>query len=331
MKAIVFDKLGLPTEVLQLREVSKPEPGAGEVLIKMLNAPINPGDFLYIQNLYPEPKKPVLPGQVAGNSGTGIVVGNGPGSKIAEGTLVVAYYFNTWAEYAVIPEKWLIPLPSDAPLEKAGQLMSLISAYDVVAASKTKKGDWLAVTAGNSIVSIAAMQMARRRGIRVIALVRKQPVGLDLRQLGAEEVIDLSDLGGDTVEQRVRALTAGAGLNGIIDSVGGPLLESLLHCTQPFAKVIIYGNMDERSFKAHNIEILMKGLIIEAYIYRHFFTPPVPEEKEMIREIVDMTKDPSFIVPVSGRYRLDEHQTAIQKSFYSTAGSTTGKGLFIIA
>jgi NADPH:quinone reductase-like Zn-dependent oxidoreductase len=125
-------------------------------------------------------------------------------------------------------------------------------------------------------------------------------------------------------------LTAGAGLSGVIDSVGGPVLADLVHCTRPFAKVIIYGNMDEHPFTLHNYEILMKGLIIESYIYRHFFTPPVPEEKELIREVIDISKDLSFIVPVSGRYSLDEYKTAIQKSFYSTAGSTSGKGLFII-
>src|ERR1700746_3130218 len=111
MQAIVFDKLGLPTEVLELREIGKPSPAKGQVLVKMLNAPINQGDFLFIQSLYPEPKKPAFPGQVAGNYGTGIVVDNGHGTTISEGTLVSVNYYNTWAEYAAIPEEWLIPLP----------------------------------------------------------------------------------------------------------------------------------------------------------------------------------------------------------------------------
>jgi len=83
MKAIVFDRSDVPTEVLELREVERPRPGAGEVLVKMLNAPINPGDLLFIQSLYPDPKKPSLPGQVAGNSGTGVVVEKGPGTSLA--------------------------------------------------------------------------------------------------------------------------------------------------------------------------------------------------------------------------------------------------------
>jgi len=117
MQAIVFDRSGLPTEVLQLREVNKPVPGPGEALVKMLNAPINQGDFLFIQSLYPDPKKPSLPGQVAGNYGTGIVVEKGAGTSLAEGSLVSVNYYSTWAEYAAIPEEWLIPLPSSATNE----------------------------------------------------------------------------------------------------------------------------------------------------------------------------------------------------------------------
>jgi len=69
MRAVVFDKVGPPTEVLRLADVVIPEIGDDEVLVEMLAAPINPGDFLFIQNLYPEPKKPHFPEQIGGNYG----------------------------------------------------------------------------------------------------------------------------------------------------------------------------------------------------------------------------------------------------------------------
>ena len=175
MQAIVFDKLGLPTDVLELRDIKRPAPASGQVLVKMLNAPINQGDFLFIQNLYPEPKKPYLPGQVAGNYGTGVVIERGPGASLTEGTLVAIIYYNTWAEYAAIPEEWLIPLPSGFPPEKAAQMMPLITAWDVVEGSKAKSREWVAVTAANSANALMIMQLAVRKGLRVIALVRKLP------------------------------------------------------------------------------------------------------------------------------------------------------------
>jgi len=328
MQAIVFDKLGLPTEVLELREVKKPVPAAGQVLVKMLNAPINQGDFLFIQNLYPEPKKPALPGQIAGNYGTGIVVEKGPGTSLAEGTLVSILYYNTWAEYAAIPETWLIPVPSGFPPEKAAQMMPLITAWDVVEGSKAKAGEWIAVTAANSANALLIMQLAARKNLRVIALVRKLP-SLNLREFGAEVVIDLS-LDGDVVPARIREITAGKGISAIIDAVGGPLLAELVRSASFSAKVIMYGGLSEQRFQLHNNDIYLNGLTIESYIYRHFFTPPAPEEKATLGEIIDIAGDPSFIAPVSGRYKFDEYKTAVRNSFSSTPGSSSGKGLFII-
>ena len=74
MKAVVFDEIGDPVRVLKLAERPVPAIGDGEVLVKMIAASINPGDFLFVQNLYPEPKKPVFPRQIGGIYGAGIVV-----------------------------------------------------------------------------------------------------------------------------------------------------------------------------------------------------------------------------------------------------------------
>lgn len=73
MKAVVFDQIGPPVDVLRLANVEIPRIRENEVLVRMLAAPINPGDFLFIQNLYTEPKKPPFPQQIAGNYGAGVV------------------------------------------------------------------------------------------------------------------------------------------------------------------------------------------------------------------------------------------------------------------
>lgn len=328
MQAIVFDKLGLPTEVLELREIDKPAPATGEVLVKILNAPINRGDFLFIQNLYPDPKKPHLPGQIAGNYGTGIVVEKGRGTTIAEGTHVSINYYNTWAEYAAIPENWLIPLPSGFPSEKAAQMMPLITAWDVVEGSKAKAGEWIAVTAANSANALLIMQLAIRKGIRVVALVRKLP-SLNLHDFGAEVVIDLS-VDGDRVPARIREITAGKGVSAIADAVGGPLLADLVRNTSFGGRVIMYGGLSEQRFELHNNDIYLNGLAIEPYIYRHFFTPPAPEENATLQKIIAIAGHPSFVAPISGQYKLDQYKTAVRASYSSTPGSSSGKGLFII-
>src|SRR5206468_2650274 len=139
-------EIGAPADVLYLREMPMPGIKENEALIKMVSASINPGDFLFIQNLYPEPKKPVFPAQIGGNHGCGVIKKTGRNVKIKPGTFVAFSYYNTWAEYVVVPEEWLIALPSAYPPDKAGQFVNLITAWDLLHASKVKKGQWLALT-----------------------------------------------------------------------------------------------------------------------------------------------------------------------------------------
>jgi NADPH:quinone reductase len=166
MKAIVFDKIGSPLEVLHIADVRIPEIGDDEVLVKMTAASINPGDFLFIQNLYPDPKKPHFPEQIAGNHGAGIIAKVGKEVSLKPGTLVAFSYNNTWAEYAAVPAEWLIPLPSDYPVEKAAQLVNPITAWDLLSESRVQAGQWLAVTAGNSTVATMVLQFAKYKKIK---------------------------------------------------------------------------------------------------------------------------------------------------------------------
>ena len=73
MKAVMFDSVGASLDVLSLADTPVPEIKDDEVLVKMVAASINPGDSLFIGDLYPEPKKPYFPRQIAGNHGAGIV------------------------------------------------------------------------------------------------------------------------------------------------------------------------------------------------------------------------------------------------------------------
>src|SRR5882757_471405 len=124
MKAIVFDEIGSPLDVLYLADIPVPQIKDREVLVRMVSASVNPGDFLFIQNLYPEPKKPRFPRQIAGNHGAGIIEKVGAKVTLKPGTLVAFSYYNTWAAFAAVPAEWLIPLPDNYSTERAGQLMN---------------------------------------------------------------------------------------------------------------------------------------------------------------------------------------------------------------
>ncbi|TKD13759.1 MAG: alcohol dehydrogenase, partial [Mesorhizobium sp.] len=101
-------------------------------------------------------------------------------------------------------------------------------------------GQWLAVTAGYSSVSTMVMQFAQRRGINVIALVRRSHDRLDLKGLGATAILDLSDLKVG-IREAVMDMTGGAGLNGIIDNVGGPASGELIRTLAMGGQMVING------------------------------------------------------------------------------------------
>jgi len=306
MKAIVFDRVGSPQDVLELREVPMPRIQHGEVLVRMVSASINPGDFLFVQDLYPEPKKPVLPQQIAGNHGAGIVVETGAGSDIRPGTLVAFSYYNTWAEYAVVPAEWLIPLPADYPVEKAGQLLNPITAWDALENSLVQPGQWVAVTAASSSVATMVLEYARRRGVNVIPLGRQAP-------------------GDPLLRQRIMDLTGGRRLHGVIDCVGGPLLMDLIDCLVLGGQVVIYGGMANERFALHNFDVLLKIVTIKPYIYRFFDRPPGSSDWHSLEQIIESFGRDDFRIPLGGAYPLEEFRKAIQpargKNYFAFSNS----------
>lgn len=324
MKAITFSRIGAPEEVLQLSEVPVPVIKDNEVLIRTTAASINPGDFLFIQNLYPEPKKPVFPQQVAGNHGAGIIEKVGKGVSLQPGGHAAFSYYNSWAEYVAVPAEWLIPLPADYPPELSCQFVNLITAWDLLKQSDVKPGQWLVLTAGNSTISTLVSQLAKQQGVPVISIVRHVKQVHLLESLGATVVIDLSAEQGN-ITQRIMDITGNKGVNGIIDNVGGPVTGELIRCTAFGGKLIINGGMSAEKYTLHNFDILLKGLQVQPHVYRYFFTPPLPEDMAMLKEIAEMTA--GFTSNVSAGHALEDFKTAIKESIHF---SEKGKHIFIM-
>jgi NADPH2:quinone reductase len=325
MKAIVFDKIGDPQDVLQLRDIPIPQPGDNEVLLRMVSASVNPGDFLFIQNLYPEPKKPKFPAQIAGNHGAGIVEAAGRDVKIPPGTLVAFSYYKTWAEYAVVPQEWLIPLPADYPMGKAGQLVNPVSGWDLLKMAKVAAGQWLVVTAGNSATAVIVAQFAQLQGIKVISVVRRESPAIPLQKMGTTTIIDLSKLQGP-IRDEVMKITGGIGIHGFVDNVGGPVTGELIRSMAPGGNIVINGAMSAEVFHLHNFDILLKGLQVQAHFYRFFFTPPRPEDKDELQEIIRITGATDFVLPVGGTHSLDDFKTAVAETIHQPE---KGKHFFV--
>ncbi|BBD96981.1 hypothetical protein SAMIE_1004820 [Sphingobium amiense] len=310
MKALVQDEIGKPLDVLRLREIEVPTPGPGEVLVRMTTASINPGDFLFVEALYPEPKKPALPGQIAGNHGAGVVERVGAGVTIKPGTEVGFSYFDTWSEFAVVPEEWLIPLPRGMNPELGAQLVNLITAWDLLERSRAKPGDFLALTAGHSTVSILTAQYAASRGIKVISVVRRKTPDIDLLSYGSEHVIETSSPIG--IRDAVLEITSGKGLNGVIDHVGGPLFPELVRSSALGSRIVVNGVLSSAPYELHHFDILMNLIEIVNYVYRYFFEPPTTDDRVYLQQLLAVSTILDLRVPVAGFFSLENFREAIE-------------------
>jgi NADPH2:quinone reductase len=312
MQALTFEQSGPPLEVLELRDVPIPEPGPGEVLVAMRAASISPGDWLFVGGLYPPPYVASFPGQVAGTHGAGIVQ-EGGGTRFAPGTLVTFDHPGAWAEYVAVPEERLVALPADYPLEKGSQFFNPITAWDLVASSGAEAGDWLVLTAGNSTVSTMALQLAHRKGINTISVVRRAVDAIDLPGLGAAAVIELSSLEGE-IGERIATVTGGAGVRAVVDSVGGPVLAELMRTLGLGGQVIIYGGLSQDGYQLHNFDFLLNNAAIRPYAYRYFFDAPGPQDAALLDEITAVTGEAGFVAPVGGFHPLEDFRAAIEAS-----------------
>ncbi|HJQ17203.1 MAG TPA: zinc-binding dehydrogenase [Allosphingosinicella sp.] len=325
MKALVFDDVAVASDgyaALALRDVPVPRLGRGEVLVRMTMAAINPADFMFMADAYV--KSPSLPGQIAGLTGAGVIAEAGDGCTVREGEAVSIWATGSWAEYAVVPETSLVVLPAGYPQTLASQFSNLISAADILDLAGVRPGGWLALTAAQSTVARIALQLARARGVRTIAIVRRRK-GAPID--GADAVIALEELEGSLTDA-IRAATSGAPLSGVADCVGGPGCADLLRLCDFRSRVVIFGNLRSEPLGFTAADMLIKSCSVLPYAFRFFFEPPTERDRPQIDALVAQSTQPGFTHPVGGIHPLEDYRAAIDGHATRT---DLGKRFFSIA
>jgi NADPH:quinone reductase-like Zn-dependent oxidoreductase len=225
MKAVRFDEYG-PVEVLEVREVPVPEPGPGQVLIKVKAAGINPGEArIRTGSLHDQWPATFPSGQ--GSDFAGVVDKLGPDvTTVAPGDEVIGWVDtrSSQAEYTVAEAANLAPKPAGLPWEVAGAIpVAGFTAWAMVRAVDVKPGDTVVVSGAAGGVGSIAVQLAKRKGATVIGLAG--PSNHDW--LTRHGVIPVAY--GDGVAERIReALPAGKAVDAFLDTHGGDYVELAL-------------------------------------------------------------------------------------------------------
>jgi NADPH:quinone reductase-like Zn-dependent oxidoreductase len=325
MKAIAFNKTGIPEEVLHVIGKEKPAPGAGEVLVKVLASPVNPADTFFIQGNYRF--QPVFPDEIAGFEGAGIVESAGAGVSIPVGSLVAFFHRRAWAEYAVVPATELTLLPKNFPIEKAAQFsLNPFTAWGLLETAQPVPGEWMLLTGANSAVSQILIQLAKQAGIRMIALVRDLALAPVLCSLGAEEVLDIGD---PQLADRIQQLTEGKGFNVAFDAIGGTIGTRIFENIAPFGRFVVYGSVKKEPVQYFNAQIVYKNLTVTGFGVRAYLNRLSKDQRDkMVRNLAEVIGRPSFRLPVAGSYTLDQYKEALAAN---SASGRPGKVLFKIS
>jgi NADPH:quinone reductase-like Zn-dependent oxidoreductase len=225
MKAVRFDEYGT-ADVLKVVDVPDPEPGPGQVLVRVKAAGINPGEAKIRDGLLHARWPATFPsGQ--GSDLAGIVERSGSGvTGVAAGDEVIGWVDNrsSQAEYAVVDAANLVPKPAGLPWEVAGALpVAGFTAWAAVRAVALRAGDTLVVSGAAGGVGSITVQLARRVGATVIG-VAGQPNHEWLRTHGVIPVTY-----GQGVTDRIRAAAAPAKADAFIDTYGDDYVEIALN------------------------------------------------------------------------------------------------------
>ena len=237
MKAILVRETGGPEKML-FEEVPVPTPGKGQALVRIATSGVNFIDIYFRIGLY-KADLPFTPGMEA----AGVVKAVGEGvTEVAPGDRVAyAMQRGSYAQYAVVPAWQLVKVPAslDLSLAAAAMLQGMTAHYLTHSTFPLQPGQTCLVHAAAGGAGQIVVQMAKRRGARVIGTVGSPAKAEIAREIGADEVILYNEQ--DWVAE-TRRITENKGVDVVYDSVGASTFLGSLDCLRPRGMMVTYGN-----------------------------------------------------------------------------------------
>jgi len=264
MHAVQLEK---PNGSLTLREIPVPRPQAGQVLVRMAAAPINPSDLGSLSGLsYRGQRKfPFTPGL----EGSGTVVEAGPGfmPRLLNGRRVACSALltgdGTWAEYMVTSAQSCIPLNKAVSLEQGSMLLiNPLSALALFEVAQQGRHPAMVSTAAASALGGMILRLGKRRNFPVIHVVRRQAQVDWVRRLGGEYVLNSSD--SDFVAQ-LRTLADQLKATLLLDAISGRMTQQLAEAAPFGSTILLYSRLSDEECVIDARTALVKNLHFDGW------------------------------------------------------------------
>jgi NADPH:quinone reductase len=312
MRAIQQREFGGP-EVLELVDLPVPEPGDGEVLIRVTRAGMNFADTHQRHNEYLAPQQlPLVPGtEVAGvreDTGERVVALSGNGG---------------YAEYAVAPAALTFPIPDgvDDGTALALVLQGLTAWHLYRTCARVHPGESVVVIAAAGGVGSLAVQLGRPMGAgRVIATASTQAKRDLALELGADAAVDANPEG---LKERLIEANLGRQVDVVFEMAGGPVFDACLAALAPFGRLVAYGIASGQGNEVHTRKLMGRSRAVVGFWLVHCLGRPAMVD-EALADLYDRAARGELRVVVGATYPLSQ---AGQAQIDIAERRTTGKVL----
>jgi len=321
--AAVYERHGNPADVLHVESRPCPTPGAGEAIVKMRAAPINPADLNQIEGKYPiRAELPATPGF----EGAGVVIDIGANvTNIGPGALVILpHNVGTWRDAVAVKADELVVVPAGiepvyAAMLKINPMTAWRLLHDYV---DLEKGDWLIQNAANSAAGRAVVHIAHELGYKTVNVVRRAELIDELRADGGDVVL----VDGENIRDEVKAATSGAPIRLGLNAVGGESALRLANCLAPESTLVTYGAMSLQPLKIPNGLLIFKDLRFRGiWINKWYDNATIQERMDAFHPLFEMAKRGLLKTKVERAYPLSEVKAAVT---HAAQGKRGGKIIF---
>jgi NADPH:quinone reductase-like Zn-dependent oxidoreductase len=325
MSRILLTKLGSDIESFRLDDEPDLTLGPDDLLVALEAAPINPADFLLADGWYAvQPEFPFAMG--AEGVGRVIEAGSAADQALAGRRVLIlpTYEQGTWADRVVVPARNVVTVGETADAHQLAMLpINPATAYHLLNRYVSlRPGDWIGLTLANSAVGQSVIALARRAGVRTLAVVRREEAAEQVRKLGADAVL----VDGDDLGDRAAAARDGASHRLQLDGLGGPGVEKLVRLVEFGGSVVTFSAMTGQAPVMPLGDLVYREISLHGlFVINWVRDAPREEIEKVYAELAELIEKGVLTTSVEATYSLGQYREAIE---HAQRPERSGKVLF---
>ena len=350
MKSTHLRKFTQDAGDIEIIDTAKPEPGPGQVCVRMVLSPVNPSDLNFVHGTYHAALERMIwneearaggqvffdpghnspcpsPPYALGGEGMGIVESVGSGfiaRRLAGKRVAIAAPppNGAWKEFVVVDAVKAVALPDTIPDEQGA--MFFINPFTAYVMTRevlnVPRDQWLLVTAAGSALGKSVVRLGKLFGFKTLCVVRSDSNSDALRQLGADAIVETNN---EELVQAVSDITSGQGVGYAIDCVGGELTASVVRCLGLGGRLLVYGTLANSPLTVPLRDLMMPGAEISGFLLPNWMADQSPLRLlGVLRKVKSLMAKGIFDTEVTETFALDKVGDAIAAA---TRPGRTGK------